>query len=83
MTETETKAEDSTITPENRLNGTDTDQIAEAKQRAKECSAELDVVLAKFRCRIRAWPSAENVGDGSKVLLSGMWDVFPEANPEG
>lgn len=81
MSETETK-KDSTTTPENHLNGTDPDQVAEAKQRAKECSAELDVVLAKFRCRIRAWPSAENVGDGSKVLLSGMWDVFPEATEQ-
>lgn len=78
----ETEATTTTDLTTDRLNGVETDPNIEAKQRSKDCGAALEEVLAKFNCRIRAWPVPENVGDGSKVLLSATWNVFPEAVEE-
>ena len=48
------------------------------RQRIVNCRASIEVVLAKFHCRIVAWPVNEPVGDGSRQLTSARFGVVPE-----
>jgi len=52
----------------------------EARQRAVECSGEIEDVLRRFQCRIQPMLTSEPVGTGPgmKMLLGATYGILPE-----
>tara|TARA_R110000782_G_scaffold253743_1_gene341932 strand:- start:11756 stop:11980 length:225 start_codon:yes stop_codon:yes gene_type:complete len=56
------------------------DPRVEQQQRAAACGAEIERVLNDYNCKIQTFFNpAETVGDGSKMMVSASFGVFPLA----
>ena len=53
---------------------------AEAKERAEQCSREIQDVLGKYQCRIVPMLTSEPVGSGpgAKALMGATYGILPE-----